>query len=198
MLVQLSLIVLAFVATCTAIYTIYKILWYTVKMSALHSIIKEYDDFRCKIEFCGSLKNVIFSKKGALYFTITTPKGKFEVSLLSSISTHSRWNIEKASQGHFLEVRKYNNVFYKVENNSSTAPEHAKDYRRESRFKRCELYLTPKNEEYKKQFLLVYPQPKLLTYTTTRLDYLIAGSKIDEHEIIFAEDLLNILEHQYD
>ena len=117
----------------------------------------------------------------------------YEVSILSFISTHSRWNIEKTRTRYLFEVRKYNKILYNVYNNSGTEPELSKEYRRETRLYRKELYVSPISEAYEKQIWLVFPKPRLLTYTDTGWEYLIAGSVVGGHEIMYAKDFFEFI-----
>ena len=173
------------------IYAIYKVIWYTIKMLSFKKKINKINSDTVNVKYQRGFLNMIFGKKGYIDFVVTTPNEKYAVSVISFISTHSRWNIEKTRSTYYVEARRRNEIFYRVDNNSHS-PEHAKEYRRESRFARCELYLQPKDERFDKQILLIYPKPKLLTYTDVRFDFLLTGSKIEDHEIMHADDFFEL------
>ena len=136
---------------------------------------------------------IIFGQKGVPIFAVGMSGKNYEVSVLSFISTHSRWNIEKTRTRYLFEVRKYNKILYNVYNNSGTEPELSKEYRRETRLYRKELYVSPISEAYDKQMWLVYPKPRLLTYTDTGWECLIAGSVVGGHEIMYAKDFFEFI-----
>ena len=190
-MVQACILAFEIFVVVLIIYTVYKIIWYTIKMLSFKRKIKNINSDTVKVEFRRGLFQIVFGKKGYVDFVVTTPNGSFAISVISFISTHSRWNIEKTRSTFYVEARRKNVIFYRVDNNSHS-PEHAKLYRRESRFARCELCLQNKEENIDKQILLIYPKPKLLTYTDVRFDYLLTGSKIADHEIMHADDFFEL------
>ena len=193
-MVQVLILAFEIYLAIMIIYAIYKVIWYTVKMLSFKHKINKINSDKLKAQFQRGLLNIIFGKKGCVDFAVTTPNEKYAVSVISFISTHSRWNFEKTRSTYYVEARRRNELFYRVDNNSHS-PEHAKLYRRESRFARCELYLQPKNEEFDKQILLIYPKPKELTYTDVRFDYLLTGSKIEDYEIMHADDFFELFKN---
>ena len=52
------------------------------------------------------------------------------------------------------------------------------------------LELSEVSDRCEKQILLLYPRPKMVTYTDTRLEYLKPGDKVMGHEIMYIEDLM--------
>ena len=169
-----------------ALYTLYKIIWYSLKMYALSRRINRVGSASSRLTRHRGILGTIFGQKGAPDFTLSTDNDTYEVSILSFISTHSRWNIEKSREGYFAEARKKNLIFYKTEVHGAQ-PGHAIDYRRESRFQRSRLHLTPHGNV--KQILMIYPTPTHLTYTQSQYEYLSAGSKIDSYTVMHANDL---------
>ena len=174
------------------LYSIYKVVWYTVKMLSLKKIIKTLNSENTTVTYKRNFINTIFGKKGVADFVVTTPTQKYEVSVISFISTHSRWNIEKTRNNYYIEARRYNKMFYKVDVHSEQ-PEHAIQYRRESRFQRCQLFLNPQKEEGVKKILLIYPPPKQITYTATQYEYLNTGSLVCGYEIMHADDFFELI-----
>jgi hypothetical protein len=90
---------------------------------------------------------------------------------------------------------RYNKMFYKAERHSER-PDHAMDFRRESRITLTRLTLPPRDEDMHpedRRILLVYPKPQLLTRTTTRMDYLDPGSRLEDFEIMYLHNLLDTI-----
>lgn len=182
------------VAVIAIIYTIYKVIWYTVKMHSLYRKIKKLENNFMQVKFLRPFYQIVFGAKGNPDFIIRKKGVDYEVAVISSISTHSRWNFEKDCEDFFLEVRKYNNAFYNLYKNSANVPEHAKMYKRETRFSTQYLELSEPSDKYAKQIILLYPRPKLITYAHSKLDYLKPGDKILDHEIMYIEDLWEMLQ----
>ena len=183
-----ALIVIVVVAA--VLYTIYKIIWYTVKMMILKSKLNKLASNFVGVNFVRPFYKIIFGPKGAPDFIMTRKGISYEVSVVSSISNHSRWNFEKTRNHCYLEVRKYGKWFYNLYKNSADVPDHAKMYKRENKFSRHMLELSEVSDRCEKQILLLYPRPKMVTYTDTRLEYLKPGDKVMGHEIMYIEDLM--------
>ena len=183
----LVLLELAFYAL--VIYTIYKVIWYIIKMCSFKKKIKALGS---SVKLERGIFDIMLGKKGVVDFTVDTPKVKYEVSVLSFISNHGRWNIEKMGNGYCAEAYRTNKIFFNAEKHSER-PESVIDYRGESRFQRTELLLDKKEDPSVKQILLIYPRPQMLTYAHTRLDLLDSGSVVEGHEIMYLEDLINDL-----
>lgn len=166
------------------LYAVYKLLWYTVKMLVLRVKLG-----RGKVRFHRSFLMAVFGKKGKADFTVSTRKEDYVVSVISYVSTHGRWHIERAGDCFYAESRRHSNVFYSVYNHSGE-PEHSKLYRRETRIQRNRLHLSEEHGKYEKRVLLFYPKPKLLTYADTSFDYLGSGSLVNGYEVWFEKDLL--------
>ena len=180
-------------AVLFVLYSIYKVIWYIVKILVLFGKVSKLARGGVTVQWLRHPLKIIFGQKGVPIFTVGMSGKNYEVSVLSFISTHSRWNIEKTRTRYLFEVRKYNKILYNVYNNSGTEPELSKEYRRETRLYRKELYVSPISEAYDKQMWLVYPKPRLLTYTDTGWEYLIAGSVVGGHEIMYAKDFFEFI-----
>ena len=180
-------------AVLFVLYSIYKVIWYIVKILVLFGKVSKLARGGVTVQWLRHPLNIIFGQKGVPIFTVGMSGKNYEVSVLSFISTHSRWNIEKTRTRYLFEVRKYNKILYNVYNNSGTEPELSKEYRRETRLYRKELYVSPISEAYDKQMWLVYPKPRLLTYTDTNWEYLIAGNIVGGHEIMYAKDFFEFM-----
>ena len=180
-------------AVLFVLYSIYKVIWYIVKILVLFGKVSKLARGGVTVQWLRHPLKIIFGQKGVPIFTVGMSGKNYEVSVLSFISTHSRWNIEKTRTRYLFEVRKYNKILYNVDNNSGTEPELSKEYRRETRLYRKELYVSPISEAYEKQIWLVFPKPRLLTYTDTGWEYLIAGSVVGGHEIMYAKDFFEFI-----
>lgn len=180
-------------AVLFVLYSIYKVIWYIVKILVLFGKVSKLARGGVTVQWLRHPLKIIFGQKGVPIFTVGMSGKSYEVSVLSFISTHSRWNIEKTRTRYLFEVRKYNKILYNVYNNSGTEPELSKEYRRETRLYRKELYVSPISEAYEKQIWLVFPKPRLLTYTDTGWEYLIAGSVVGGHEIMYAKDFFEFI-----
>lgn len=169
------------------LYGCYKVIWYTILLLRFRKRLR-----RCGVRFVRPFWKIVFGEKGATDFTFVKDGETYAVSVLSFISNHSRWNIEQARTHYYLEVRRYNHLFYDRYVNSGTEPEHSKEYRRESRLCFTRLALSPAAEGEKK-ILLVHPRPKQLTYATWGLDYLREGSEVAGYKILFAGSFFEFL-----
>ena len=166
------------------LYTVYKIIWYTLVMTKFRFKIKKLNRKDMAVKFKRSFWGTIFGKKGEIDYLLDTPSGTVTVSVITFISVHGRWNIEKARNNYYIEARRKNEWFYKHYVNSGDIPEHAREYKRESRFQRCLLQF-PK-ESADKHILLFVPRPKELTYSELKLSYLNNESTINGFKIMFA------------
>ncbi len=175
-------------AIITTVYIIYKIAWYTVKIMALSSTLKRLEKKGVQVVWHKKLTSALFGKRGEPTFDVITPTDTYRVTLLSFISTHGRWNIEKTKEHYYAEARHFNKWFYKVHKNSETA-ETEFDARRELVIQRAKLELPPKDDSAK-QILLIWPKPKNLTYSYARCEHLVNGSRFEHFEIMHAEDFL--------
>ncbi len=175
-------------------YVLRKLGRYVVKLVTLRSLLKDYNTGDVKITFLRKIRHMAFGPRGQTDFMIETPKERYAVSVISFLLDTGRWNIEKTRHSYYVEARRRNDIFYRVENNSGTEPEFARDYRRESRFQRSELLLSTQKSDSEKRILLFYPCPLVLTYTDSNIHYLNPGDRIEDYEIMYADELLELLE----
>lgn len=176
----------------TIIYVWYKLVWFAVKMIALSSTLKKLQKKGVQIIWHKKLSKSVLGKRGEATFDVITPKQTYRVSLLSFISTHGRWNVEKTREHYYAEARHFNKWFYKVHNHSGTA-EVEFDARRELVIQRAELELPPRDDSVK-QILLIWPTPKALTYSHARCEHLVNGSKFEHFEIMHAESFFEMVD----
>ena len=178
--ILLALGVIAFVAL---MYGLYKIIWYTVKMLSFTKFIKKLIAQGVDVKKLRKMKDIVFGNKGDPDFIITYNSKKYEISVLSFLSTHGRWNIEKTRTRFFIESRRESKFFYKKYVNSG-APEHVSEYKNEARISRKELTVTPIDASFEKQIFLLYPYPKKITYTDANYNELFVGNKVEGHFIM--------------
>ena len=153
MFVYAFLIVLVFLLWLLFLYTVYKTIWYTIKMLSLKSFIQDMQKSGAVVEPQRKFSDMIFGKKGEADYIISADGKKYEISVLSFVSTHGRWNIEKTRSHYYIESRRQNKIFYSRYINSNTA-DHVAEYKGESRFSRKKLFLTPIDPTFEKQILL--------------------------------------------
>ena len=96
----LWLVFLAY-AVCCAIYIAYKLIWYPLRLLRLKIKLGKLSAKGVTVSFNRNFWNIVFGKTGLPDFTVTTPTEVYRVTVLSSLSTHGRWNIEK-QKDHFF------------------------------------------------------------------------------------------------
>lgn len=178
-------------------YTCYKFLWYLIKIASFRKSLKKLQQMGYRIEKKRSTTSMFWGKKGLLDFCIEIDGEKYEAYLLSFLSTHGRWNIERGENHYYAEARRYNRVFYNAYNNSSDEPDFSREFRRESGFCRCVFHL-PEMDVSKDQnkLILVYPTPRLLTYTEKKFEYLKSGSVFHGYKVVYFDDLWAFLKNR--
>ena len=95
------------------LYGCYKIVWYIVKMLKFTRFAKELTKKGATVEQRRGIVGTVFGKKGLPDFIVKYHDKKYEISVLSFISTHGRWNIEKTRTRFFIESRRASKIFYK-------------------------------------------------------------------------------------
>ena len=166
-----------------ALYALYKVIWYTVKILAFTQFAKKLTKKGIIVERQRGIVSTFFGKKGLPDYIIKDKYKKYEVSVLSFISTHGRWNIEKTRSRFFIESRRASKFFYKKHVNSSV-PDHALEYKNEMRLSRKELIITPIDSSFEKQIFLLYPYPKTITYTDQHYNELHIGDTVEKHVVM--------------
>lgn len=178
-------------------YLSYKAIWYLVKIVCLVINLKKLAKQGYHIEKKRSILSMFFGKKGLCDFVITVGDQKYQIHLVSFISTHGRWNIERGNTCYFIEARRYNRVFYNAYNNSSDEPEFSREFRRESSFQKSVFYLPRLDvSPEENRIVLIYPIPRLLTYTEKKIDYLKSGSVFHGYTVLYWQDFLNHLKQR--
>lgn len=192
MVVYAILLALGIIVFVALIYGLYKIIWYTIKMLFLIKFIKELTKKGADVQKLRGIRDVVFGKKGNPDFVVTYEDKKYEISVLSFVSTHGRWNIEKTRTRFFLESRRASRFFYKRYVNSGV-PDHVAEYKNEARISRKELTITPIDLSFEKQIFLLYPYPQKITYTDANYNELYIGNKVEGHVIMDIKTLNKLL-----
>ena len=183
MVIYAILVALSVIAFAVFVYGVYKTIWYIIKLVSFTKIIKKLTEQGADVQKLRKKKDIFFGKKGEPDFIITCKDKKYEISVLSFISTHGRWNIEKTRTRFFIESRRGSKFFYKMHVNSN-APEHVREYKNEVRISRKELYITPIDESFEKQIFLLYPYPKRITYTNAQYNEVYIGNEVEGHVVL--------------
>lgn len=170
------------IITAIVMYGIYKLIWYAIKMLIFKGIMRKMS-CNAAVERKRKFSEIFFGKKGPADYVITVDGKKYEISVLSFVSTHGRWNIEKTRNGYAIESRRASKVFFGKHVNSNQ-PDHVAEYKGESRVSRKELLLTPVDESFEKQILLLYPYPARITYTDAHYNELRPGDTVEGHVIM--------------
>lgn len=192
MVVYAILLALGIIVFVALIYGLYKIIWYIIKMLFLIKFIKKLTKKGADVQKLRGSSDVVFGKKGNPDFVVTYEDKKYEISVLSFVSTHGRWNIEKTRTRFFLESRRASRFFYKRYVNSGV-PDHVAEYKNEARISRKELTITPIDLSFEKQIFLLYPYPQKITYTDANYNELYIGNKVEGHVIMDIKTLNKLL-----
>ena len=169
------------------LYTDYKLIWYAIKMTVLHGRLAALKKRGVTVRYKPSFVKAVFQRKCGVSFTLTSGEGTFEVILLTFVSTHGRWNIEKVVDKYFAEARHNNFVFYGL-GKSSEQPDVALDYsNKETRLSRKELLLEGEDPEAQR-ILLICPRPKLLSKAENTFEFLGSGSTVNGFEVMYEKD----------
>lgn len=192
MVIYAILLALSIIAFVAFIYGLYKVIWYIVKMLSFSKTVKKLIDDGVEVQKLRKMKDTVFGKKGEPDFIVTYKDKKYEIVILSFISTHGRWNIEKTRTRFFIESRRGSKFFYKMHVNSN-APDHVREYKNEVRVSRKELYITPIDSSFEKQIFLLYPYPKRITYTNAQYNEIYIGNEVEGHTVMDVKALKNLL-----
>lgn len=174
------------------LYSIYKVIWYSFKLSALRKTFSNLANNGVTTVRNLKVSQLIFGKKGETSVVLKKGDKTYEINVLSSISTHSRWNIEKTRNHYYFEVRREAKLIPGKAKKHSVS---SHDYQKDFRIKKCILNIfSEKPNCDAKSFLLIYPSPKVLTYTDTAFKKLKSGDMVEGYEIIFIDDLKELFE----
>ena len=170
--------VIAILISLAILYAILKVIWYTVKMLALRSFMKDLGKADgIQVVSHRSLIKTCFSKKGDLDYTVILKDKTYKISILSFISTRGRWNFEKNKEQYFIECRRRHLFFYKKVKHSEV-PEHALLYKGETKFARSELFIPIAADKAEIPIFLLYPWPHTVSHTDAKFQELFPGDSV--------------------
>lgn len=181
--------VIAILIALAILYTILKIIWYTVKMLALRSFMKDLGKSEeIQVISHRSLIKTCFSAKGEIDYTVITKDKTYKISILTFISTRGRWNFEKGKDGYFIECRRRHLFFYKKVKHSEM-PEHALMYKGETKFVKTELSIPKVTGDNERCIFLLYPWPRTVSHTDAKFQELfptdsVAGITLMDAELL--------------
>ena len=167
---------------------IFRWIRYVHRLHTLKTIFKQMEKTGVAVTYNRKLRNIIFGKQGGVDIILSKDGQKYGIALLTHRLSMGRWNIEKTRKRFFFEVY-LSTVFYRLNNSSENIPDHVKEFGREREAVRKELNLTAEADRFHKLCLLVYPSPKHLTYTETRHRQISRGDRIEQYDVIFADQL---------
>ena len=170
---------------------IFRWIRYVHRLHGLKKIFKQMEKKGVNLTFRRKLHQIVFGKQGGVDIILSKDGKKYGIALLTHRLSMGRWNIEKTRKRFFFEVY-LSTVFYRLNNSSENIPDHVKEFGREREVFRQEMDLTTPADGYDKLFLLVFPTPRHLTYTETRHRQISRGDRIEQYEVIFAEQLPNL------
>ena len=179
--------VIAILIALAILYAILKVIWYTVKMLALRSFMKDLGKAK-KIQVIShrSLIKTCFSTKGETDYTVIAKDKTYKISILTFISTRGRWNFEKGKDGYFIECRRRHLFFYKKVRHSEM-PEHALMYKGETKFAKNELSIPTVNNDNERCIFLLYPWPRTVSHTDAKFQELFPADSVAGITLMDAE-----------
>lgn len=192
MVIQIVIYLLILLAWILYFYAVYKVIWYIVKMFSFRSKMRKLGrEEGIVVEELRGLKGILFGTKGEADYYVTVKGKRFEVSVISFISVHGRWSFEKTRTGHLIEARRPPEFFYSKKRHLSVA-DSVHERKNELRLSRKALVLTPEEEEYAMQILLVYPTPMRITYADHKYTEIHSGDTVAGHTVMNMRDFLNL------
>ena len=193
MVIWILIRLLILLAIVIYLYSVYKVIWYTAKMLFFRAKMRKLDGMDgIRVEELRGLKDIMFGTRGEADYYVTVKGKRYEISVLSFITVHGRWSLEKTRTGHIIEARRPAMFFYSKKHHKSMAGS-ADEIKNELRLSRKALVLTPREEEYARQILLVYPEPMRMTYSDHRYVELHSGDTVADHTVMNIRDFWNLI-----
>ena len=189
---EILLLVLYLIALAYVGYILFKVIWYAVRLLVLRAKMKRLDGPRVRVQPQRAFRHIVFGKREGVDYVIHAGLKKYEVYVITFLSWHGRWNIEKGKDGYFVECRRASKIFHGMYTKRSRE-EYTTVYRNEYRVKRRELALTPRDDSLEKQILLLYPWPQTMTYTDSAYHEMIEGDCVDGYVLMSLEGLAETL-----
>ena len=158
MVITVLYYLLLFYSLVLFLYGVFKVIWYTVVMLSLPVKMNCLKKNGARVERLRSLWAMVFGRKGDPAYYVTVGAKRYEVTVLSFISIHGRWIFEMRTSKFRIEARRLRSHFYSEKKHRGMGGSDI-EYKNEFRISRKELFLTPIEEEYAGQLLLLYPAP---------------------------------------
>lgn len=193
MVIEILYYILLFYACVIILYSIYKVIWYTVKMLSFGVRMKRLGKNHVRVERLRNLMAIVFGSKGDPDYYVTVGDKRYEVSVLSFISIHGRWIFEMRTACFRIEARRLRDLIYSEKKHRGMAGG-PHEYKHEIRISRKELKLTPTEEEYAGQILLLYPTPKRIVCVDHRYRELQSGDTVEGHTVMNMQSFLDLIQ----
>ena len=183
---------LLFYALVLILYALYKVIWYTVVMLSFPVRMRRLGKGGIRVERLRGLMKTVFGRKGDPDYYVTVGGKRYEVCVLSFISIHGRWIFEMRTARYRIEARRLRDHFYSEKKHRSIAGS-PHEYKSEFRISRQDLFLTPIDEEYAGQILLVYPTPKRMVCVDHQYRELRSGDDMYGHTVMSLSDFTEMI-----
>lgn len=195
MVIEILYYLLLFYACILVLYGIYKVIWYTVIMLSFPVKMKRLGKNGIRVERLRNLTDIVFGSKGDPDYYVTVGAKRYEVSVLSFISIHGRWIFEMRTACFRIEARRLRDLIYSEKKHRGMAGG-PHEYKNEMRISRKELKLTPVEEEYAGQILLLYPMPKRIVCVDHRYRELQSGDTVEGHTVMSMQSFLDLIREE--
>ena len=177
------------------LYSVFKVIWYTAVMLSLPGKMKRLEKKGARVERLRSLWDTVFGRKGDPAYYVTVGAKRYEVTVLSFISIHGRWIFEMRTSKFYIEARRLRSHFYSQKKHRGMGGSDI-EYKNEFRISRKELFLTPIEEEYTGQILLLYPEPKRVVCVDHQYRELASGDTVEGHTVMNIHDFLELISQE--
>lgn len=192
MVIEILYYILLFYACVIVLYSIYKVIWYTVIMLSFPAKMKRLSKKGVQVEHLRKLTDIVFGRKGDPDYYVTVGGKRYEICVLSFISIHGRWIFEMRTACFRIEARRLRDLIYSEKKHRGMAGG-PHEYKQELRISRKELFLTPLEEEYAGQILLLYPTPKRIVCVDHRYRELRSGDTVEGHTVMNFSDFGDLI-----
>ena len=172
------------------LYVVYVGAHYVIKMIVLKSLIKDMKKSGARVQQKRRFFGVLFGKKGNVDYVMDVDDKKYELCILSFAALRGHWNIEQARGRYYVECRRQK----KPQFGEGGVSDDLKLFKSERRVARKELFLTPIDESFEKQILLIYPWPNRMTYTDSHYhDVTSCKDQVEGHVMMNVEDFYRLM-----
>ena len=197
MVIEILYYIILFYMLVLFLYSVYKVIWYTAIMLAFPSKMKKLRKEGVRVERLRRLRDILFGRKGDPDYYVTVGGKRYEVSVLSFISVHGRWIFEMRTARYRIEARRLRDLVYSEKKHRGMGGS-TYEYRNEFRISRKDLFLTPADEEYAGQILLLYPMPKRIVCVDHQYRELKSGDTVYGHTVMSLRDFTEMVQKEAD